>query len=362
MKRDKDNKWLDPLLSQYLHRQPTKFDLEKWAHEHPDETRLLHNGYGDSGRDTKNRIHNIWRFIMESKVTRYSAAAVIVLAMAVLLNPFGTPGNGGIVLADVQQKVAGIETMVIRGTKTVKVTGEPDSAVAISGMILDFDLVKYYSKQHGYVEEGYVGDKLFYRFTFNRSKRQSLFLLPLFKKYVTFTSTDKQLRLLENGTPKGIIKLLMDGDCRKLGRDNINGAEVEVFEFQDTESFKGILPKAIMDIKSVKGKVWIGIEEQMPVRIEGDLGLPFEQQFGARHGHEPGRFRIPLIPAYKYPQPAYGGLYGGETQVAGGEVKFFVKTGVVGNMHLAIGAGNSAILLQHHCGIVVETRCPALEQ
>ena len=48
---------------------------------------------------------NLWRLIMESKVTRYSAVAVVTLAVAfVLLGPFGTPGNGGVVLADVQKK------------------------------------------------------------------------------------------------------------------------------------------------------------------------------------------------------------------------------------------------------------------
>ncbi|MFH1717929.1 MAG: hypothetical protein ABIF19_11295 [Planctomycetota bacterium] len=293
MKRDKDNKWLDPLLTQYLHRQPAKFDLEKWAREHPNEARLLQNGYEDSGRKAKNKVHIIWRFIMESKVTRYSAAAVVTVAVTlVLLSPFGTSRIGGVVLADVQKKVDGIETMVIRGTKTCTRPGEPNNVFEFDGMKLEFDLVKYFSKQHGLVEEGYIGDKLFYRFTFNRPKRQTLLLLPPYKKYGTFTSTDKQMQLLENGTPKGIINLLMDGDYRKLGRDNINGAEVEVFEFQDTESFKGILPKAIMDIQSVQGKVWIGIEEQMPVRVEGDMGIgkSFMSMFQELNLHEVNTF------------------------------------------------------------------------
>ena len=48
----------------------------------------------------------LWRIIMESKVTRYSAAAVVALAAAfVLMSPFGTSQNGNIVLADVINKV-----------------------------------------------------------------------------------------------------------------------------------------------------------------------------------------------------------------------------------------------------------------
>jgi len=163
--------------------------------------------------------------------------------------------------------------MIIRGTKTFTRLDETNSVFEFNGLKCEFDLVKYFSKQHGLVEEGYIEGKLFYRFTFNRPKRQTLLILPLYEKYGTFTSTDKQMQLLENGTPKGIINLLMMGDYRKLGRDNINGAEVEVFEFQDTESFKGIVPKAIFDVQSVKGRVWIGIKEQLPVRVEGDLGI-----------------------------------------------------------------------------------------
>jgi len=293
MKHDKNDKWLDPLLSEHVHREPEKFDFQKWAREHPNETRLLRSGYADSSRNAKTSVQNLWRFIMESKVTKYSAAAVIVLAMTlVLLSPFSMPGNGGVVLANVQQNVAGIETMIIRGTKTVTRPGELDNIVKFDGMKCEFDLVKYFSQQYGLVEEGYIGDKLFYRFTFNRPKRQTLLLLPTYKKYGTFTSTDKQMQLLENGTPKGIIKLLMMGGYRKLGRDNINGAEVEVFEFQDTESFKGILPKTIMDIKNVHGKVWIGIEAQMPILIEGDIdiGKSFMSLFQELNLHEVNTF------------------------------------------------------------------------
>jgi len=94
MKNEKNNKWLDPLLSQHVHRELAKFDFQKWAREHPNEARLLRSGYADSGRSAKTKPYEIWRFIMESKVTRYSAAAVIVLAVTlVLFGPFWAPGN-----------------------------------------------------------------------------------------------------------------------------------------------------------------------------------------------------------------------------------------------------------------------------
>jgi len=263
MKNKKDEKWLDETISRAVDIGEVKFDPKKWREKYlPNESHYV-----------KLKPHyNIWRFIMESKVTKYSAAAVVALAITlVLLSPFGTPGNGGVVLADVQQKVAGIETMIIRGTKTFTRPGEDGDIFEFDGIKCQFDLVKYLSIKHGLVEEGYVGDKLIYRITFNHTKKQTLVVLPPWKKYVTSASTDKQMQLLENLTPKGIINLLMAGDCKELGPDSINGVEVEVFEFQDPVTFKELASKVFFDVQNIKGKVWIGIKEQMPVRVEGDF-------------------------------------------------------------------------------------------
>ena len=234
---------------------------------------------------------------MESKVTRYSAAAVIVLAMAlVLLSPFGTPGNGGVVLADVQQKVAGIETMILRGTKTFAYPGEPDRIFEFDGIKCQFDLVKYHSTRFGLVEEGYAEGNLFYRITFNIPQGQTLIAFPKYKKYLKFASTDAIAKMMEQvATPNGILNLLFAGESRKLGRDKIDGVEVEAFEFQDTKPFgplKELLPKAVFDIQSFKAKVWIGIKEQLPVRVEGDLaiGKSFMTVFHDLNLHEVNTF------------------------------------------------------------------------
>jgi len=271
MKQENDNQWLDPVLEQYIHREPEQFDFDKWAENYPEEARMLRNGIEHSSRSEKTKPYKIWRFIMESKVTRYSAAAVIVLAMAVLLSPFGTPGNGGVVLADVQQKIADTETMIIRGTKTFMRTGKDDEVIEINGLRCEFDLVKYSSKQLGLVEEGSVDGKLIYRITFNRPKRQALLVLPPWKKYGMMAATDEQMRLMENLSPEGIINMLLAGDHKKLGRDKIDGVEVEGFEFQQPDLFVELFPKPIFDIQTLEGRAWIGIEEQLPIWVEGDF-------------------------------------------------------------------------------------------
>ena len=275
MKQDNDHRWLDSMLERYIQREPETFDFKKWIETHPDEARLLRSGFKDPNRDTKTKTYEIWRFIMESKVTRYSAAAAIILATTfVLFGPSWAPGNGSVVLADVQQKVAEAETMVIRGTKTFMQPGEDGEIFEFDGIPCVFDLVKYFSKEHGFVEEGYAEDKLFYRITFNFSEGRTLIIFPKYKKYLTFTSMDAIEKMMENfSTPNGIFNLLLECDYKKLGRDKLDGVEAEAFEFQKTEFFEELLPKPVFDIQAFKGKVWVGIKEQLPVRIEGDLSI-----------------------------------------------------------------------------------------
>jgi len=279
-----------------VQREPAKFDIDQWAQRHPNEARLLREGYGDSGANAKTKIQNVWRFIMESKVTKYSAAAVVALAVTlVLLSPFGTPGNS-VVLADVQKNVAGTETMIIRGTKTFTYPGEPDRIFEFDGIKCKFDLVKYHSTQYGLVEEGYGEGNLIYRITLNIPDKQTLILFPKYKKYLKFASMDAIAKVMEQfATPNGMLNLLLAGDSRKLGRDKIDGVEVEAFEFQDTKSFepiKELLPKAVFDIKSFKAKIWIAVEEQLPVRVEGDLaiGKSFMSMFHDLNLHEVNTF------------------------------------------------------------------------
>ncbi|MCP4609135.1 MAG: hypothetical protein GY845_10530 [Planctomycetes bacterium] len=290
MKHENDNEWLDPMLERQIHHEPEEFDFEKWAENHPEEARLLNNSYKDAGRGTKTKSFEIWRFIMENKVTRYSAAAVVALAaVLVLFGPFGTSKNGSIVLADVQEKIAGIETMIIRGTKTYTHPGEDGEIYEFDGVKCEFDLVKYSSTKHGFVEEGYAEGNLFYRITFNLPEKKTLITFPPYRKYLTFASLDDVAELMEGlTTPNGFLDLLLEGEYKKLGKDKIDEVEVEGFEFHCVGSIEKILPKLVFDIKDYKGKVWIGIKEQLPVRMEGDLciGKCFVTMFNELNLHE----------------------------------------------------------------------------
>ncbi len=264
MTRNSDNPWLDPLLSRQIHREPTEFDFRQWLQTHPDEARLLEHGFAGVGRGKEKDIHPIWRCIMTSKMTGYSVAAAAVLAAAVvLMNPLGTSPHG-VALAAVQEKVAQVNTMVLRGEKVFSPVAEPN-------LVFRFEVVKYFSRQHGHVEEGRVNGALAYRIVLNVPEKQCLILLPVWEKCLKRPFTEGQLRIMEKLTPTAVMDLLLETQYRRLGPAQIDGTAAEGFAFEDVKPLQNILPKYLFDIQQGAGTVWVGTKELLPIRIEGDL-------------------------------------------------------------------------------------------
>lgn len=220
-------------------------------------------------RTNNQRVARIgmWRKIMENRMTKYSAAAVVALAAAlVLTSPFGASKHGGVALAAVQEKVASLDTMVFRGQKTFSLVEDPNEYMA-------FDVIKYFSREYGIVEEGYRNGVPMYRIVMNRVQKQSLAVFHLWKKYAKYAATDEQIELMEQLAPAGMIDLLLQNEHRKLGSRVIDGVDAEGFELDSLESIKGVLPKWLFDIQQGKATAWISKGELLPIRFEGDMRI-----------------------------------------------------------------------------------------
>jgi len=264
MTRGNDNPWLDPLLSRQIHREPAEFDFSQWRQAHPDEARLLEQGFGGAGQSKEEDIYPIWRCIMASKMTRYSVAAAVVLGAAVvLMNPLGTSPHG-VALAAVQEKVAQVNTMVLRGEKVFSPVADPNH-------VFRFDVVKYFARAYGHVEEGRMNGTVIYRFTLNQPQKQFLLLLPPWKKCLKRPCTEEQITVMGKLAPTAVIDLLLETQSRRLGFAQIDGIDAEGFEFQDIKPVQNVLPKYLVDVQQGTGTVWVGTKELLPIRIEGDI-------------------------------------------------------------------------------------------
>ncbi|MBN2590197.1 MAG: hypothetical protein JXA96_10070 [Sedimentisphaerales bacterium] len=214
----------------------------------------------------------IGRLIMKSKITKYSAAAVVTLAIVfVLLNPFICFQYGNIVWADIPQKVTDAETMIVKGTKIFKHPGDNGEVFVFDGLKGQFDLIKYFSKQYGFVEEGYSENNLVYRITFNLPQRQTLILLTPYKKYLKYDLKDELIQMLKNLTPVNMINLLLQNGYEELGTSIIEGVDVDGYAYHDKERFLKIFPKLVCDIKNANGKVWVEVNGQLPIKFENDF-------------------------------------------------------------------------------------------
>lgn len=208
-------------------------------------------------------IH-VWRKIMESKMTRYSAAAVVAVAAAlVLMNPFGT-SRQGVILAAVQQKMSQVDTMILKGEKIFTSVDDPNISYRI-------DVIKYISRQYGYVEEGRLNGSMVYRITMNTPEKQNIMAFPLWKKCLRRACTEEQIQIMEKLTPYGVVSLLLQTNHKKLGPGNIDGIDVEGFELPDMELVKKGVPKWLLDIQQGTVTVWVTTTDLLPIRIESDM-------------------------------------------------------------------------------------------
>src|SRR5690348_8883963 len=96
-------------------------------------------------------------------------------------------------------------------------------------------------------------------------------------------------------------------------------------------------------------------------RIPADRGR-VQQDFRAGQRHQPRGLRVPLVPAHQHAELAERSLDRMEAEVARCEVELLVVGRIVGDVHLAIHAGDSGRAIEHHRGVVVQTRGSVFEQ
>ena len=210
---------------------------------------------------------NMWRLIMENKVTRYSAAAVIALAIALILfNPFGTSDNGGIVWAKVVQNMDNAQMIIHKEQRFYYELGQDEP-------FLKTNVIKHACQKYGIVEEQYTteGD-LMHRVYLLGEEREIVAVLPETKKYFKMPMTDTMAQLIDRLTPRGLVEYFMAIERKDLGRSRIDGREAEGFEAMDmtiwpfNDTFHFLFP-----VKQITWRFWIDVESSLPVWAEYEV-------------------------------------------------------------------------------------------
>lgn len=213
---------------------------------------------------------NRWRMIMKSQIATYSTTAVVLIAVSlILLNPFGALNRDGIALADVQEQLEKIETVVIRGPRVFTSLEDPNETFRL-------DTVKYMSTLYGFTEKAYEDGQLVYHWSASIPKKLVTIVIPYWKTYLRFPLTDDQFQMLERlgitGNPSFFIENGYIDGYEELGSDSIDGIDVEGFEVRDLK-FMQYIPTFLVNVNSYRGHMWVGVENLLPVKTEADMIL-----------------------------------------------------------------------------------------
>lgn len=260
MKNKKDEKWLDETILRAVDFGEVKFDAQKWQEKYilneTVETHLKFKAY-----------FNVWRFIMESKVTRYSAAAMVALAfILVLLNPFGSSNNGSIVWAEVAQNVSEIQTVVHKEKRIFYEQGQDEP-------FLIADVMKYVSLDYGIVEEQYDTEgTLQYRAYMLKKSARVLMVFPPQKRYLELPLDETFAGKIDSVTPKGLVDYFTSHSSEELGRSRFDGRDVEGFAINDMSLFP--IPdkyRFLIPFEDIHYRLWVDVESSLPVGAEAEL-------------------------------------------------------------------------------------------
>jgi len=77
MKEEKDEKWLDEIISQVINTTKPQFDAEEWKQKYPEEFQLLKS----RATQASTRQESIWRAVFQRRIPRLAAAAVLLIAL-----------------------------------------------------------------------------------------------------------------------------------------------------------------------------------------------------------------------------------------------------------------------------------------
>ena len=209
----------------------------------------------------RSRHNSKWRIIMNNKMAKLAAAAVIVIGVFVGFEIFS--GTSSVSWAQVREQVAAVKAVIYKAKVNATENGQPFQ-LQIEAILAD---------EHGTRMDTYMDKQLLQRSFTLAEKKTHIIIMVSQKKYIEVELTDKNR--IENGDPKLIVEAFLKGDYKKLGRREINGVTLEGIQSDDVSPTAGF-PGGRGLIEALEGKVlatslWVDIATGWPVEITMDI-------------------------------------------------------------------------------------------
>jgi hypothetical protein len=194
-------------------------------------------------------------YIMKSRFTKLAAAAAVIILAALIIN--FQLSTSGVAWGALTEKIESVKSVVFHLTTNVKMQGMPQ------GQIPKTEAIAYYSSEYGTRAENYINDKLSFTMFLNPKENIYVSVMPEQKKFMRFTnkSPDELKQIAEKDDPRVMVRHIMSTDYKHLGRDKINGIDVEGIECTGPRVMGGMFENAT-------ARLWVEIGTDFPVRIE----------------------------------------------------------------------------------------------
>jgi len=214
---------------------------------------------------------SIGRIVMKSRITKFAAVAVIIIACSISLILWRSTGSG-IALADVLTKIEQVTAYMyqMRSTITIQqIITDLKSTVLISQENGIKIITKTVDSNNNEINSGD---------TYLLPKQNSIiFVVHEKKMYVRLKFDGMKLEYYkeEYNDPRIVIKQILSCDHTSLGRSVIDGITVEGFQTTDSAYEGGFMGQADFEGKSEKVdvKLWVDVNTFLPVRSEENITM-----------------------------------------------------------------------------------------
>ena len=210
------------------------------------------------------RHDSTWRSIMNNRMAKLAAAAVIVIGVFVGFGIFTETGS--VSWAQVREQVAAVRAVVYKA----RVTGSK------RGQAFEMRIEAVMAEGLGTRMDAFMGSQMISQTFALGDETSHITLFPAQKKYleVELTETNR----LETGDPKVMVEAFLQGDYKELGRREINGVTVEGIESHDVSPTAGF-PGGGAIMGAVEGKfiaevvasLWVDVATGWPVEVTLDI-------------------------------------------------------------------------------------------
>lgn len=210
-----------------------------------------------------------------SKMKRYGRFAIAAgVMLAVILGINFIPGEkGGVVWADVLSQVQQVQNIMYRVSITMGGSYLEDMPKAAAAQVSEMEMTVIMSDEHGMKMETFMGGKITQLMYMLPSEKVMITVSPEAKKYMRIELDDEMVDKMqkESRDPRYMASQFMESEYVALGRDVIDGIEVEGIAVTDPEVFGGMFEKVHLEF-------WADVATGWPVQMKMDVTMPLGEK------------------------------------------------------------------------------------